>query len=231
MGIESYVVAEMLLRLEEHNAVLKPQFAEVAAAMHCGDWANALSASGELSRILDVLVTATNSLEDYVVAHDGFGATGDSVLELGLRARSMVLLAQLDVLRQAAVKPETSTRMSAWFGHFNSFDGIDAFIRQSIEEVHRIWRPFATNQPPSQGMTLSEQASVYRTMVQVAHRQMRVLVDNRTLTAFLDKGIAATDIPDVHLACKRIASVLATEFDVTLGRGMRKSPLGTRRNR
>lgn len=98
MSIEAYLVAEILQRMEQQGAAIRPH-ADVIATAHSNDeYPAALLASVDLHRALDVLVATSERLQDHVVAQDGMGELGESVGELALRARGLVLLKQLDAL-------------------------------------------------------------------------------------------------------------------------------------
>src|SRR5947209_1039746 len=101
MTIESYLVAEMLQRLEQQLTMVRPNAIEIAAAISRDQYPAALTASAELHRALDAFVATTEILEDHIVARDGLGPLGDAIGELALRGRGLVIVAQLDLLQTA----------------------------------------------------------------------------------------------------------------------------------
>src|SRR5215475_9061022 len=105
MGIESYVMTEMLQRLEAQGAMLRPQAAAIVTSLSNDEYSAARNASAELLRALDGVVNTIRILRDHVVATDGMGEIGDSFGELILRARGLIVLDQFNVLHQALEHP------------------------------------------------------------------------------------------------------------------------------
>ena len=112
MGIESYLVAEMLQRLEAQGAMLRPHAAAIATSLTKDEYPKARDASAELLRALDGLVNTTKILGDHVVATDGMGEIGESIGELILRARGLVVLDQFNVRVLAAGMREPLRRVA-----------------------------------------------------------------------------------------------------------------------
>ncbi len=215
MRVESYLVAELLQRMEQQNAALRPFTVDLVTNLNADDFSAALDASMELHRVLDSLVATRALLEDYVVAHDGMGAIGDSVGELALRARALLLTSEFDMLRQAIDDPAVHARSRNWFsGKFQSIADMIAFVRDGIAQVHAIWMPYRRDQRELPGITTAQRANVYRTMIQVAECTLRDLLREQELARFLARGAAANDLPELHLRCKRIVHVLRTEIDI-----------------
>jgi hypothetical protein len=225
MGIDSYVVAEMLQRLEQQNAALRPYVAEVAAAVNRDQYSAALEASGELHRLLDMFVATTEVLQDHVVASDGLGELGESIAELTLRARGMVLVGQLALIKDALREPAARARTCGWFGgRFHGIDEMTAFIQERLTNIHEIWMPYRQDRLQPAGMTEAERVSVYRTVVRVAQRALCELRNEPEVARLLESGIAATDVPEIHVACKRIATVLSVQIDIQVGRPTQPKP-------
>lgn len=219
MRIESYLVAEMLQRLEQQSVMLRPHTIEIATALKRDEYLAAREASAELTRVLDAFVTTTTMLQDHVVAHDGLGELGESLGELTLRACGVVLVAQLDLLREALDEPDAGARARGWFtGPLPGIAEIVAYVRQRLTEVHAIWRPYRADQPQLPGMTDTDRATVYRTMIRVAQRTLGELRDEPAFAHFLDHGMSATDLSEVYLACRRIDLVLGLQVDSEAGR-------------
>jgi hypothetical protein len=225
MGIDSYVVAEMLQRLEQQSAAIRPYVAEVAAAVGRDHYPAALEASAELHRLLDAFVATREALQDHVVANDGLGELGESLAELTLRARGMVLVAQLRLVRDALCDPAVQTRSLNWFsGRFGGIEQMTTFIQEQLTSIHGIWMPYRQDRPQPAGMTEAERVSVYRTVVRVAQRELCKLREVPDIARFLDRGGAATDVPEIHLACKRISIALTLETDAEAGRYRQHQP-------
>ena len=214
MRSESFVVAEMLQRMERQNQLLRPHASELAAALSKDEYPMALELTAELHRVLEALVMTTDVLKNHVVARDGMGEMGESLGELALRARTLVLTAQLDLLREELCDPGTQTRSRAWFaGRFQNMADVDAFIRERLDQIHRLWLPYRHDQQQPTGMTDADRANVYRTMIRVAQRALQALRDDPDLAEFLDHGLAAVDLVQIHLACREMVAALGLQLD------------------
>jgi hypothetical protein len=131
----------------------------------------------------------------------------------------MVLVGQLTLIRDALRDPAARARASGWFGgRFHGIDEMTVFIQERLTHIHAIWMPYRQDRPQPAGMTEAERGSVYRTVVRVAQRALCELRDEPEVGRLLDSGLAATDVPEIHVACKRIATVLSAEIDVEPGR-------------
>jgi hypothetical protein len=209
MRSESFVVAEMLQRMEQQNQLLRPSAVEVATALSKDEYPTALEAAADLHRVLGTFVATTEALQEHVVARDGMGDLGESLDELALRARTLVLRAQLELLCEELREPGAHARAVGWFaGRFKGIADVDTYIRERLDRIHGLWLPYRHDQPQPDGMTDPERASLYRTMVRVAQRQLQALCDEPDLAEFLAGGLAATDLVEVHLACRQIVTVL-----------------------
>jgi hypothetical protein len=211
MKFESYVVSEMLQSMERQHALLRPLAVEVAAALYKDDYQAALEASAELYRVMDPFVATLEVLQDHVVAHDGMGELGESLAELALRVRGLVVLAELDILRQELPEATVRVRARGWF--VGQFEGkgvaeVTAWVRQRLTAIHAMWQPYRHGQPQPPGMTDVDRANLCRMMVRVAEQAMRALPGDPGLARFLERGLAATDLVQVHLACRQIVAVL-----------------------
>jgi hypothetical protein len=215
MRVECFFVAELLQRLEQQGGALRPHAVEVAAALSRDQYPAALEASTELTRVLDMFVTTTEVLQDHVVAHDGMGKPGGSFGELALRARGMVVIGQFGLLRDAFRDPAVQARTRGWFvDPVQGITDVDAFVRERLSKIHAIWMPYREGEPQLPGMTDSDRASLYRITVRVAGGALRELRDQPPLARFLEKGVAATDLSEIQLACRQIDAVLCLHIDV-----------------
>jgi hypothetical protein len=229
MGIESYVVAEMLERLETQGAMLRPHAAEIATSLSKDEFPEARDASAELLRTLDAFVKTTQILRDHVVAHDGMGEIGESLGELALRARGMVLTDQLAALCDALKDPVAREQTRRWFvGRCRVIAELVALVHERIAQIHASWMPYRQDQPQRPGMTEPDRSSLYRTAIRVAQRALCELRDEPELARFLDNGATATDLPEVHQACKRIDLVLGLQLDIEAGRVTGRKPRRSR---
>jgi hypothetical protein len=225
MSVEAYLVAEMLQRMEQQIPVIRPQAGDIAVALSKDEYPAAREASAELHRTLDAFVAATQMLRDYVIANDRLGPLGEAFGELTLRARALVLDAQLELLHVALSAPALQKRIRAWFvGQFSAIADVITHVRNRVTKVHAIWLPYRADQPQLPGMTDADRAKIYRTMLRVGQRALAELPDEPAFVRFLDCGMAANDLPDVQLACKRIDMVLWLQLDIELGRQGQRRP-------
>jgi hypothetical protein len=225
MRLESYLVAEMLQRLEQQGGVLRRHAFEIATALGKDEYPAALESSAEVHRVLDKFVSTMEMIADHIVAHDAMGALGEAFGELTLRARALVLVAQLGLLRDALRSPAAQARVRGWFvDPYPGIDELTAFVRERLTTIHAIWMPYREGQPQPPGMTDADRASIYRTVVRVAQRALCELPEEPALARFLERGIEATDLPEVQLSCRQIVTVLGVQIDLGPGRQLVRKP-------
>lgn len=78
-------------------------------------------------------------------------------------------------------------------------------------------------------MTRTDCVQLYNTMVRVALRRLESLREEPEIAAFLEAGLDARDLVQVHLACQQIACVLGLPMDETGVVSRRARRLGTGR--
>jgi hypothetical protein len=61
-------------------------------------------------------------------------------------------------------------------------------------------------------MTDDERATFYRMMVRVAQRALRGLWQEPELARLLEHGLGAVDLPEVHIACQQIVTILSLQI-------------------
>jgi hypothetical protein len=208
-------VVELLLRLEQQGMAFRPLTAEVAAALNKGDFQLALEISGRLHSVLESIVATKALIREHVLEADGLGEPGESLGELAIRARTMVILMELGHLRDALRDEPSRARITGWFaGRFQGIDDIVAFFRDGLDRINRIWRPYRQDQPLLSGMSCADRVTMYLTTIRIAQRALRELGDEPDLAQIFEKGVAASDSPAVQIACKRIVTVLGIQVDV-----------------
>jgi hypothetical protein len=225
MRLESYLVAELLQRLEQQGGALRSRALEIAAALNKDRYPVALETSMELTRMLSMFVATAASLQDHVVARDGMGEVGDSLAELILRARGMVLAAELGRLRAALDEPQARERTRGWFrGELHDIEAVASFLHARLTRIHAIWLPHRRDQPQPPGMTEMDRSNMYRTAIRVAQRALRELLDEPGLASFLHRGTAATDLAEINAACKQIVAALSVQIDTEPARYLLSRP-------
>jgi hypothetical protein len=225
MRLESYLVVEMLQRLEQQGGVLRRHAVEIATALSKDEYPAALESSAEVHRVLDKFVSTIKMLREHIVAHDGMGRLGEAFGELTLRARALVLGAQLGLLRDALRGPAAQARARGWFvDPYPGIDELTAFVHGRVTAIHAIWMPYRQGQPQPPGMIDTDRANIYRTVVRVAQRALCELPDEPALARFLDHGIEAADLPEVQLSCRQIVTVLSLQIDLGPGQQLLRKP-------
>ena len=208
-------VVELLLRLEQQGMAFRPLTAEVAAALNKGDFQLALEISGRLHSVLESIVATKALIREHVMEADGLGEPGESLGELAIRARTMVILMELGRLRDALRDEPSRARITGWFaGRFQGIDDVVAFFRDGLDRINRIWRPYRQDQPLLSGMSCADRVTMYLTTIRIAQRALRELGDEPDLAQIFERGVTASDSPEVQIACKRIVTVLGIQVDV-----------------
>jgi hypothetical protein len=218
MTLESYLVAEMLQRLEQQGTVLRRHAVDIATALNRDEYPAALDVSAEAHGMLDKFVATMEAIADHVVAHDGLGQLGEAFGELTLRARAMVFKTQLGMFRDALSTPAARERVRGWFvDSCPEINALTAFAHDRLTTIHAIWTPYREGEPQPAGMTDADRANIYRTVVRVAQRTLCELPDEPEMSRFLAHGIAANDLPEIQLACRQIVSVTGRPLDLGYG--------------
>jgi len=215
MRFDPGTVVETLQRLEQQGGLFRPHAAEIAVALNKGEFEQALEANGRLQTVLESIVTIKTRLREHVVPADGLGEPGESLGELAIRARGMVILMQVGRLREALRDGVALVRSREWFiGRFQRIDEVATFFRDELRRINGIWKPYRQDQPVLAGVSDMDRVTMYRTTVRIAQRALRELADELDIARLLEKGAAAADLPDVHVACKQIQTVLSLQIDV-----------------
>ncbi|TMQ19711.1 MAG: hypothetical protein E6J90_17425 [Deltaproteobacteria bacterium] len=219
MPFQSRVVVEALQALERQLAVHRDPLAQVATALSVGHFAPALQAAEKLRDALAIVVSLYQRLYANVVPVDEMGSTVESVGELALRARRMVILTQLGRLRDLLREPKAGERARGWFvGDFASIDDVTAFFADQFAQINQIWVQYRQTHPGAAGISSTDRITLYRASVRVAQSALRELRNHPDLAYLLRAGLDAADWPDVLSACSEIVVALAVEVDVKSGR-------------
>jgi hypothetical protein len=225
MRLESYLVVELLQRLEQQGGALRRHAVEIAAALGKDEYPAAFESSAEVHRVLDTFLSTTKVLKGHIIANDGMGALGEAFSELTLRARALVLVTEFGLIRDALRSPDAQTRTRGWFVEpYPGIDELTALFRERLTAIHAIWTPYREGQPQPRGVTDADRANLYRTVVRVAQRALCELPEEPALARFLERGIEATDVAEVQLSCRQIVTVLSLELTPGPGRQLLRKP-------
>lgn len=164
---------------------------------------------------VDAIMEMTSALQSYIVPMDGLGATVESLTELAIRARRMVVVAQTDALREVLRGPVAAERSQGWFtGRFRHIDHVADFFANEFYRINCIWLQYRRDDQRAAGMESEDRIILYQTALRVAHQAMRSLGHDPALAQFLQKGTAADHWPEVQAACTQIAAALAVQIDM-----------------
>lgn len=225
MRFESYVVTETLVCLAQLGTMLRPRFDQIAKAVTGDESTSVLAASAELIPALDKLAATTATLQVHVLAHDGLGEPVESIGELVLRARGLVLDTQFGRLRDALCAPAVHDRTRRWFtGCCEGITDMTTFVQDRQANIHAIWSPYRHAHPQPPGMTDADRASLHHITIRVAQRALSELRDEPEIEHFLASGLVATDLSEIHMACRQIDTVLGVRIDPELSRHLLTKP-------
>jgi hypothetical protein len=215
MRFESLSVLDMLRGLEQQVGEYHRHAAQVAAALSVGHLAVAREATDALRRALDTIVQMTTNLEAWVVPADGLGDTMESLPELAIRARRMVISAQADRLRDVLRGPAADGRARGWFnGRFRHIDQISDFFTYEFYRINSMWLQYRRDDHRAASMAIADRVTLYKTALRVAQQAMQDLGTEPALAHFLKQGAAAGSWPEVQGACVHITEALAIQIDM-----------------
>jgi hypothetical protein len=212
---ESLSVLNMLRDLEQQVEVYRRHAAHVASSLGGGHFAAAREAADALRQALDAIMATTSALQGYIVPLDGLGATVESLTELAIRARRMVVVAQTDVLREVLRGPVAAERSQGWFiGRFRHVDHVADFFTNEFYRINCLWIQYRRDDQRAAAMESEDRVTLYQTALRVAQQAMRGLGNDPALAQFLRKGTAADSWPEVQAACMQIAAALTIQIDM-----------------
>src|ERR1700733_4097615 len=101
MSLDPRTMVELVQRLETQVSEHRPRLEYLTAAVSGGDFKQALQATGTLYAVLESIVATRAVLSEQVGTADGLGEPGESLIELAIRARRIVILTQIPRLRDS----------------------------------------------------------------------------------------------------------------------------------
>jgi hypothetical protein len=221
MRFESSVVLETLQALEKQFAAHRGHLAQVAAALAAGQFAAAFEAANQLRDSLGAVDAMYKRLYANIVPVDDLGSVVESVGELVLRGRRMVILAQVAALRELLKQPDGMSRAQGWFvGEFHDMDDVDSYFDRAFTKINRIWTQYRQNHVDEVGMSPSDRSTLYRASVRVAQCALHDVPRHPDVAYLLRAGLDATDWPEAHAAFTQIFVALAVQIDVGANRAL-----------
>jgi hypothetical protein len=175
----------------------------------------AREATDALRGVLDKIVATTTPLQRCIVPADGLGATVESLTELVVRARRMVTIAQVDVLRDVIRGSNAAERAQGWFiGRFRHVDHLADYFTNEFYRIHSMWTQYRQDDRRAASMSDEDRLTLYRTALRVAQRAMHDLPREPSLAHLLEKGTAAHHWPQVQAACTQISIALTIQINM-----------------
>lgn len=214
---QSSVVVEALQSLEMHLGAHRDHLAHVVSALSAGHWMSALAEADNLRHAIGFVVTMYERLHASIIPADELGSAVESIGELVLRARRMVILSQIGQLRDILRGSAAKNRARSWFGGpFEDIDDVAMFFHNELYRINNIWIQYRTDDAAQRAS--SDRTTIYRASVRLAQRDLRDLLEFPDLAHFLREGLAMADWPEVHTAFTEITAALAVTIDTVSGR-------------
>jgi len=213
MKFESYIMAELLHRLEQRGVGLQSRALGIATALSRDQFADALDATKQLVVMLETVVLTHATLRGHIRG-DGMGELGDSLEEVGLRARGLVIDTQLARLEVAFRDGLVRARTLPWFvGAVESIDDLTALVRARLQGIHALWSAYRKDHPQPRAMSTTDREAMCRIMARVAQRALQDLGSEPELAHFLRHALAASGLPEIQMASRQLADALSVPVD------------------
>ena len=175
--------------------------ASLRAAVDSGRRVDVFLASMVADGSLSAMAQLAGAIRTAVIGVDGLGDPLGSLAELGLRAVRMIVLVELDNLRDVLCSPSACGRAHAL--HWWRSRGIDDFeflVRCAVDRVTAAWAEHRGVEHRDRG--------AYRSALRAAHEAMRALGELPGLSRFLRDGAARGDWPALAAICTRLQAAL-----------------------
>jgi hypothetical protein len=214
VSAEIYFVAETLQNMALQGAMIRPSINTAAASLQTNQYETALRSAEALTRSLKAFVEMSSRVKEYVSANDGMGEFGDELGELALRARSLVISKYLNYLVEQLQQSQNRELTRDWFGsQLSNIAALRSFMSEKLRTIHSKWQEYRPANPQP-GMLATEQSTTLRLMIRAGQRQLSDLRYEPDIARFLKKGIEATSLPAIQLACRHIDIAFGVEIDV-----------------
>jgi hypothetical protein len=208
MKFRSEEVIQELQGLEQQIAAVRRLGDALTRAFRDADLAGSTRATGDARSAFDAIATATMSIKQQVVPADGLGDTLESLAELVIRATRMVVIAEVNAVREEIRGPAAVGRGGALFrGPWQDIDDVVAFVSEELDRINAMWMPYR------RGAGTSANRVLYRAAIRAAQHAVRALGSEPTFARFLRDACARTDWPAVRRACRQIVAALQVNLD------------------
>lgn len=158
-------------------------------------------------RHMTAMAVNTGRLRERVVPSDGLGDDLQSLSELMLRTARMIVLTELEALRDVLGRAthELRARTLCW-GAFEDVDDLSRRVRARLQQITNTWTAVrciaATDRP------------AYRTALRAAHAGMRHLGSASAFGAFVREARTRSEWPALQVRCARMGDALVLRIDI-----------------
>lgn len=204
MTFDSLSILRHLQALERQLVEVPRHDRALRTACAGGDRQAAQRAVARAELHVRAMAITTGHLKAHVVPADGEGAALESLSELALRAARLIVLAELDILRDL-VRDQRPSRALSW-GRFWGIDDLTVCVHAELGQIADHWRAH-------RGRARAERPA-YRAALQAVHTDMRKLGTASEFARFLWEGRHRTDWPALRVLCTRISAALTLRLDV-----------------
>lgn len=207
MTFDTPCLIQQLQELEQQISGVRPHAEALRAAFDRQDLGQTICAKLDAERHLRALALTTECLKARVLRADDLGVEFGSLSELVLRAIRIVVLTELDALRDVVSGPAARGRSRALFqGPFQSVDDLTGCVRDELHRIVLRWLDFRGTECVSR--------TAYRDALRCAHSATRALGTDSDLASFLRLGVTRNDWPALEAVCKRMLAALTIRIDV-----------------
>lgn len=214
MRFQSGIVIATLQGLAEQLSAHREFFADIAVALERQGYTAAHDATHKLLHALGLVVAMTARLHANVVPIDELGEPVESLAELALRARSMVVMVRVGFIRELMRDRAAHERAQAWLvGRDGTVGELMTSIHDQIRRIHGVWTPHRRGAAGLDRASDNHRTAFYQSSLRLAQRKLQGLNKSPGLAHFLARGVAVSDWSDMSTACREILAALAVEVD------------------
>ena len=204
MSFNSASLIQLLQELGQQIAAASQHRQSLASALARRDLGEVRRTKIEAECLVLGMTITTGHIKARVVPADGLGDVLESLSELVLRAVRLVLLTELNALRDVVSESSAHRRPPALCPE--PFRTINGCLRKELHRISCQWGAY-------RGMQGVERAA-YRAALRAAHASMRELGDASVAARALREGLTCTDWPELQEVCERMLAALAIRIDI-----------------
>ena len=169
----------------------------------------------DAERHVRAMALITARIKAQVVPADGLGAAPEPLSELVLRAVRMIVLAELDTLREVVFvrrhlrdsrSPRKDRARAVSWGGFWGIEDLTAYVRDELHQITDLWIAYRS--------TAGSERAAYRTALREAQAFLHELGTASEFSRFLRTSQTRTDRPALQATCARMSAALTLRIDV-----------------